>query len=226
MAYDERTAERVRQQAVRHAYTGLARRYDRRWAVYVEATVAATLRRMELAQGESVLDVGCGTGVLLHELRRLDPAVRVTGIDLAPAMLSLAAGKLCSKALLAVADAAALPFPAASFDLVVSTSSLHYWPDPVAGLREMARVVRPQGHVVVTDWCDDYLACWICDRVLRLAGRAHRRAYGREECRRFLLQAGLQVGTIHRYKIDWLWGLMTARAHRRSGAPFGGCQAP
>lgn len=212
-------------EAVRQTYTGLARRYDRRWAGYVEATVAATVQRLELGQGESVLDVGCGTGVLLHALRRADSTVRVTGIDLAPAMLSLAAGKLSGRAVLAVADAAALPFAAASFDLVVSTSSLHYWPDPIAGLREMARVVRPDGRVVVTDWCDDYLACRICDQVLRLAERAHRRVYGQQECRRFLVQAGLRVERIDRYKISWWWGLMTARAHRAADLA-GAHQAP
>lgn len=192
----------------------MARRYDERWERYVESSVAETLVRLELGPGQSVLDVGCGTGALLHAIQRLDPAARLQGVDLTPAMLRVAAGKLHPGTGLAAADAAALPFAAASFDLVVSTSSLHYWTDPVAGLREMVRVARPAGRIVVTDWCDDYLACWICDRVLRLADRAYRRAYGRRECRRFLAAAGLRVERLDRYKISWLWGLMTARASR------------
>jgi len=199
-------------EAVRLSYTGLARRYDQRWERYVEASVAETLRRLELGAGRSVLDVGCGTGALLRAIQRIDPSAQVRGIDLTPAMLRVAAGKLRPGTGLAAADAAALPFAAASFDLVLSTSSLHFWADPVAGLREMARVARPAGRIVITDWCDDYLACWICDRVLRLADRAYRRAYGQRECRRFLAAAGLRLERIDRYKINWLWGLMTARA--------------
>ena len=201
-------------EAVRASYAGLAGRYDARWARYVESSVAETLRRLELRPGQSLLDVGCGTGALLRAVRRLDSSARVWGVDLTPAMLRIAAGKLQRRAGLAAADAMALPFAAASFDLVVSTSSLHYWTNPVAGLREMARVARPDGRVVVTDWCDEYLACWICDRVLRLADRTYRRAYGRRECGRLLGEAGLHVERIERYKIDWLWGLMTARAAR------------
>jgi len=205
-----------KREAVRGSYTGLAARYDERWARYVEGSIAETLRRLDLAPGQSVLDVGCGTGVLLRAIQRVDPAARVQGVDLTLAMLRVAARKLDARAGLAVADATALPFAAASFDRVVSTSSLHYWTDPVAGLREMARVARPDGRVLVTDWCDDFLACWLCDRALRLVDRTYRRAYGGRECRRLLEDAGLRVERIDRYKIDWLWGLMTARASRAS----------
>jgi ubiquinone/menaquinone biosynthesis C-methylase UbiE len=197
---------------VHHAYTKLARRYDERWARYLEATVTETLKRTRVGRGEAVLDVGCGTGILLDRMQRAAPSLRLTCIDLVPAVVRQATRRLAVRAGLAAADAARLPFAAASFDLVLSTSSLHYWPDPVAGLREMARVLRPTGHVVITDWCDDYLGCWIWDRLLRLADPAHRRAYGREECRRLLAQAGLRIESVDRYKIDWLWGLMTARA--------------
>jgi len=197
---------------VRGFYTRLAARYDERWAGYVGASVAETLRRVEVGPGGAVLDVGCGTGALLRALRGAEPRARVRGVDLTPAMLRVAARKLGAGAGLAAADAAALPFAAGSFDLVVSTSSLHYWPDPVAGLREMGRVARPGGRIVVTDWCDDFLACWVCDRALRLVDRSYRRAYGSRECRRLLAEAGLQIERIDRYKIDWLWGLMTARA--------------
>ena len=103
-----------------------------------------------------------------------------------------------------------LPFRDASFEIVVSSSAFHYFRRPLAALGEMARVLRPGGRVVITDWCDDYLACRLHDRFLRLLNRAHGRTYGREECRRLLEQSGFRSVAIDRYKINWVWGLRTA----------------
>ena len=64
----------------------------------------------------------------------------------------------------------------------------------------------------MTDWCDDYLACRMCDWVLRLVDKAHFRTYSMNGCERLLRQAGFQIDTARRFKIDWLWGLMTVRA--------------
>jgi SAM-dependent methyltransferase len=105
-----------------------------------------------------------------------------------------------------------LPFSPGSFDVVVSASSFHYWPAPARGLEELRRVLRPGGHLIITDWCDDYLACRICDRVLRLVNPSHPRIYGRLECGALLSRASYQVTSLERYRISWFWGLMTATA--------------
>lgn len=64
--------------------------------------------------------------------------------------------------------------------------------------------------MVITDWCDDYLACRLCDLWLRVFDRAHFRTYGQEQCGRFVQQAGFTGVRVDRYKINWLWGLMTS----------------
>jgi ubiquinone/menaquinone biosynthesis C-methylase UbiE len=94
----------------------------------------------------------------------------------------------------------------------VSCNVFHYVRKPIEALREMDRVLRAGGRVVVTDWCDDYFACHICDVYLRLFSRAHFKVYRERECVRLLKQAGYAHVNIERYKISWLWGLMTARA--------------
>jgi len=105
-----------------------------------------------------------------------------------------------------------LPYADESFDLLVSNNMFHYIAQPLAALREMRCVLRTGGTLVVTDWCDDYLACRLCDWYLRLFNRAHSGIYGEKDFRLLLEQANFKNVGIERYKISWLWGLMTARA--------------
>lgn len=200
---------------VRRAYGRLAAIYDRRWRRYVDATVRETLARIELTPGSAVLDVACGTGVLLGALRSEREPGRLVGVDLSIAMLEVARRRLGPGVDLAEASAEGLPFGDRTFDLVVSTNAFHYFRRPLAALGEMRRVLRPGGRLVLADWCDDYLACRVCDLVLRALDPSHFRTYGTKRCRRMLEAAALRVARLERYKITWLWGLMTAVAERR-----------
>ncbi len=108
--------------------------------------------------GARVLEVGSGPGrlsLLLARERGLD----VTGVDLDPAMIDRAranAERIGNRhrpvPSFVVGDVASLPFPDGSFDLVVSTLSLHHWADPTAGFREIGRVLRPGGRALVWDF--------------------------------------------------------------------------
>lgn len=108
-------------------------------------------------EGARVLEIGCGPGHLSIMLARRHD-LDVTGLDLDPAMVERAQANAYRSAndrghgpRFAVGDVAALPFPDRSFDLVVSTLSMHHWADPSAGLAEIARVVRPGGRSLVWD---------------------------------------------------------------------------
>jgi len=100
-----------------------------------------------------VLDVGCGTGVLTRRLARWPNVDSVVGVDLAPSLLGRAR-TLCA-ALPNVAfeegDATALPFPDASFEVVVLDSTLSHVPDAERAVAEAARVLRPDGTLAVFD---------------------------------------------------------------------------
>ena len=205
--------------AVRKKYGGLAQQYDRRWARYIRRSVDETVQRVRLLAGENLLDVGCGTGALLATLlERGVSAADLVGFDLVPAMLKQAPAKLPPAVRLVTGDVGQLPFPAQTFDVVVSTSSFHYWPDPVGALREIGRVLAPGGRVIITDWCDDFLACRLCDLGLRFFNPAHHRSYSRAECAALLADAGYEVPAIDSYKIGWMWGLMTASARLGRGS--------
>lgn len=191
-------------------YAKVAQHYDEKWAFYVDATTRETLRRLPMTPTSHVLDVGCGTGELLRRLRAKYLNAPLAGIDPVPAMLAVAADKLSGNEDLRVGYADALPWSAGSFDVVVSCNMFHYITHPVDALREMARVIRPGGSLVLTDWCDDYVACRICNFYLRLTNRAFFRTYREVECLALLHKAGFTAVKFERYKINWLWGLMTA----------------
>ena len=106
----------------------------------------------------AVLEVGCGPGHLSIGLAR-DHGLDVTSVDLDPDMIARArANAERTRAAdgreprFVVGDVAALPFSDGSFDLVVSTFSMHHWSDPRAGLIEIARVLRPGGRALIWDF--------------------------------------------------------------------------
>ncbi len=197
-------------------YRTLAARYDSRWARYIEITYRATAERLALEGNERVLDVGCGTGAMLGWLAAENPSLELHGVDACAEMLDVARERLAGAAQIDTADATALPHDDASFDLVMSCNMFHYIADPVSALREMSRVLRPGGRLVITDWCDDFLACKACDLFLRVVSRAHHQTYAARDCREMIESAGFERTQVDRYKITWLWGLMTATAHKES----------
>jgi ubiquinone/menaquinone biosynthesis C-methylase UbiE len=192
-------------------YSLLAARYDTKWSFYIEATTRETLARLALRPSDRLLDVGCGTGALLHALAATHPPSLLAGVDPVPEMLAQARDRLGEAVNLRAGWAEDLRFPSECFDVVVSCNVFHYIRRPVTALNEMIRVLRPQGQLVITDWCDDYLACRLCDLYLRLRRGAHFRIYRVRECAQLLAETGQSVLSVERYKINWLWGLMTAR---------------
>jgi phosphatidylethanolamine/phosphatidyl-N-methylethanolamine N-methyltransferase len=111
---------------------------------------AAAIRHLGLAQGDSVLEVGIGTGL---NLPLYPPVCRLTGIDLSQEMLDKAIERVqtlaVSDVILKVMDATAMDFADNEFDKAVATYTISAVPDPVSVLREMRRVVKPGGVIVI-----------------------------------------------------------------------------
>ena len=115
------------------------------WAVrLVDAAAVST--------GQGVLDVACGTGIVARTAAdRLEGHGRVVGVDCNDGMLAVAR-RLRPELEWHRSDAVDLPFPPASFDVVLCQAALMYFPDRVAALREMRRVASGDGTVVVQVW--------------------------------------------------------------------------
>jgi len=101
----------------------------------------------------AILDIGCGTGLLLAQAAARFPGAKLTGVDPAPEMIRVARTTAPPDAPVEFlqATAEALPFEAGTFDLVLTTMSFHHWADQPAALREVRRVLVPGGLFALTD---------------------------------------------------------------------------
>lgn len=131
------------------------------WLFFLGRERAFRRRVVQLARldaGQAVLDVGCGTGSLAIAAKQaVGPAGAVEGIDPSAAMIARArkkARKAGMNVALRQGVIEALPFPDARFDTVLSTLMLHHLPGALRaqGVREMRRVVRPGGRVLVVEF--------------------------------------------------------------------------
>jgi SAM-dependent methyltransferase len=109
----------------------------------------------------TILEVGSGPGRLAVRLAQEAPHLAVTGVDISEAMVERAARRaaeagLAGRVRFEVGDVGGLPFADGEFDAVVSTLSLHHWPDAPRGLAEIHRVLKPGGEARIYD-----LAHWL-----------------------------------------------------------------
>lgn len=111
----------------------------------------ATLAALAPLAGRRLLDAGCGSGLALHLAARA--GATVSGLDAAAPMVAAARRRLPA-ADLRVGDLQQLPYPAASFDAVMSFNALQFAADPRAAAAELARVVVPGGRVAIGVWGD------------------------------------------------------------------------
>ena len=102
---------------------------------------------------ETVLDVGCGTGNLLYEILDNKPQVKAFGVDFSSKMLEVARDKLPKRVELTEGDAEALPYEAKRFDVVIASDILRYSTNPEKAIKEMYRVLKIGGKVIICDFC-------------------------------------------------------------------------
>ena len=131
-------------------YAELAPFYDKVFARIFYPRIAAVIRALNIAPGAKVLEVGVGTGLALDAY----PAhCQVTGVDLAPDMLEHAQERINLNGWRHISlqemDATNLKFPDSSFDYVMAFHVVSVVPDAARMMREVQRVSKPGGHIVV-----------------------------------------------------------------------------
>lgn len=137
---------------VRNQFDRQVRHYLTSSAMADPSVINAILKAAPIQPGQSVLDIACGAGFLLRAYR--DAGGDVYGVDLADAMLREAAKTLRPSVdpnHLIPADAAELPFDSETFDLVTCKLAFHYFRHPNRVVKEMTRVCRKSGRIVLID---------------------------------------------------------------------------
>ena len=119
---------------------------------------ASMFERVILNAGERVLDVACGTGIVVRlAVEKFGNIARISGVDINSGMLEIARAHAPATSIPVEwreSDMCELPFPDASFDVVLCQQGLQFVPDKLAALREVRRVLTPKGRLAFTVWSE------------------------------------------------------------------------
>ncbi|MGE0815577.1 MAG: class I SAM-dependent methyltransferase [Vicinamibacterales bacterium] len=195
---------------VERVYEKLSGVYDLTFGPTLHPGRLQALDRMAIDAGASVLEVGVGTGINLGLYPR---ACQVTGIDLSTGMLDKARERIQKKGLrncrVMEMDAAALSFEDDTFDIVYAPYLISVVPDPVAVAREMRRVCRPGGRIVILNHFKSdnpvlsRIETAISPMTVHIGFKSDLDLYG------FLRQAELTPISIQKVNLLSMWSLVT-----------------
>ena len=191
LAHDPHASEQ-KAEKVRSMFASIAKAYDLNNRLHSfgrdRAWRKAAVRLAQVAPGERVLDVACGTGELTSAFRDLTQAERVVGLDYTPEMLEVARAKRLKPGVEYMqGDAMMLPLPSAGFDVVSIAFGIRNVRDPAAAIAEFRRVLKPGGRLVILEFSrprnplvravNDFYSGWLMPRTATLISGDRSGAY-------------------------------------------------
>jgi len=180
-----------------------------KWNRYVQRKVLAEVVsdvKWDLST-KKVLDFACGTGhffKLMMDVVNYDVVWDLCGIDASKEMVKQAKSKLGSNFDIRHAYADDTTFEDNRFDYIVCTTAFHHFPDPLAAVREMGRVLKVGGKIIISDL--NILPLFVSNRILKKIEEDFISMYSRSEFRGFAKESGLKVV---KQKIVGVFGLMS-----------------
>lgn len=177
----------------------------------------------QLGRPPCMLDVACGTGILLDRLLRHVPDMEAYGVDASEDMLAQARAALKSlphlhleRVQVGEGPTAGLPFAPETFDLITCTNVLHDLPQSVATLAGLRRLLAPGGQLVVEDFArrESPFPWPALEWLLGQIEGSPVHAYTLAEAQSLCTQAGLSPEQGRTFKVDWFWRGWVVRAYR------------
>jgi ubiquinone/menaquinone biosynthesis C-methylase UbiE len=167
--------------------------YSNALGKYTEPMHHALIKELEGKNFKTLLDVGCGNGIFLSMvLNKFD--VEVSGIDISPGMVEKSKELLDGRADLKVGDSENLPWNDRSFDVVTCSASFHHYPGPERVLKEMKRILRPGGFLMIADpFTSNELLRFFANILIKFSKSGDVRIYSQKEMRELLEKGGFAV---------------------------------
>jgi len=156
---------RLQRRLQRYGWDLASADYEPLWQTQLACVHAELIARASLASGERVLDVACGSGLVAFRAKdAVGPHGQVVGVDLSGQMIDAARRRVEERKVRNASfermDAEHLQLPDASFDVALCALGLMYMPDPERAVREIRRVLRPGGRMLVAVWGERSRCGW------------------------------------------------------------------
>lgn len=195
---------------VERVYQNIARVYDYTYGPTLHPGRIEAIEKMRIRPGTRVLEVGVGTGINLGMYPR---TAKITGIDLSSRMLDKAKKRIAEKGLencdVMEMDATKLTFADNSYDVVYAPYVISVVPDPVAVAREMYRVCRPGGRVVILNHFKSFNPLMSKIETAISPMTVHIGFTADLDLPKFLEQADLRPKSIEKVNVPKIWTLIT-----------------
>lgn len=201
---------------IRSHYDNLASSYETRWLHYIQAQsnwILGHWPSIGSAKEKTVLDIGCGTGMILGKIHERFPTLSLAGVDISTDMLSRGKQRLPHASLTEgniedASVAARLP----SADIILSLSVLHHLTDVERHLRLLAKLVNPKGTIFLADFSLDGIVMKLGDLCFRFSQSHYLGSLSRRELSGKILQVFRSAETISAVlRPDWFWRIQIYR---------------
>ena len=189
-------------------YKHVADTYDRQWKTYTDKTLGKASEYLPDLTGKVILDHGCGTGEFVWRMLISNIGLaRIIGYDPSKEMLRQARNKIHSLPddLRKKVEWRSEDQYDTQFDLIISTSVLHYLSQPQATLERWRSLLRPEGVVILLDYSK---AGWLAryfEWAIRFVDQAHHRAYYLSQAKTTVERAGFRIDHHEAFTISSFW---------------------
>ncbi len=153
---------------------------------------------------ETLLDAGCATGPMLSLLTIEYPDKNYIGLDLSPEMIKTAKKKNLKNTTFIEGDCENMPLEDNTFDIVINSQSFHHYPNPLSFFKEVYRVLKPGGKLILRDNTGSKIALFFMNNIVmklaNLTGHGDVKASSIQEIQNYCRQSGLKIQRLEQQK--------------------------